>query len=179
MYQKYFFAVFGMMLTFECALGDSLLGKLLDEKFDRQAYLNIDVEEREDFTFQLFDIIFKDFEKLSGDVSWHALHKFRSVLDGGHATSFDDDCFKLIKMDSMLFYRRYMSGDDLALERMVDASRGFSDPGSQQSDTEDLLYLHSILAELNKLYGKNERSKKFIKKFDEAIKVREQRVAGK
>lgn len=59
--------------------------------------------------------------------AWQALHHYSSITDAGITLSFYGDCFNAIKDDPLLFFDRYMAGDEQALFRMVDAlSHDFS-----------------------------------------------------
>jgi hypothetical protein len=59
--------------------------------------------------------------------AWKALHHYRSLTDAGLTLTFYRDCFNALKEKPLLFFDRYMAGDEQALFRMVDAlSHDFS-----------------------------------------------------
>jgi hypothetical protein len=55
------------------------------------------------------------------DNAWQAIHHFRSMSDAGVSESFHIDCLEAMHKYPLIFYNRYMAGDDLALKRMHDA----------------------------------------------------------
>jgi hypothetical protein len=59
------------------------------------------------------------------DKVWKAIHHFRSMTDAGFTTSFQMDCFDALKKNPFIFYDRYMAGDNLALDRMLDATEAY------------------------------------------------------
>ena len=57
--------------------------------------------------------------------NWEALHKFGQYTDGGLSSMYADACFDAIKTNPLVYYNRFISGDDKALERFADAMRGY------------------------------------------------------
>jgi hypothetical protein len=53
--------------------------------------------------------------------TWHAIHHFSSIADAGVSESFDIDCIEAMNKYPLIFYNRYMGGDDQALRRLDDA----------------------------------------------------------
>jgi hypothetical protein len=86
------------------------------------------VSERERINFvfgvgpRLFSLVLTYSDK---DKVWQAIHHFRSMTDAGFTTSFEMDCFNAFKKNPFIFYDRYMAGDHLALDRMLDAMEAY------------------------------------------------------
>ncbi len=60
----------------------------------------------------------------TSEKNWNALHKFRKFLDAGVTNSFNRECLFLMQRNPLIFYQRYVNGDDQALNRMKDAIIG-------------------------------------------------------
>lgn len=59
--------------------------------------------------------------------AWKALHHYSTITNAGNTLTLYRDCFNAIEEDPLLFFNRYLSGDENALFRMVDAlSHDFS-----------------------------------------------------
>ncbi len=56
---------------------------------------------------------------------WNAIHHFRTITDAGLTTDFQMDCFDALKSNNHIYYDRFMEGDDLALNRMLDAMEAY------------------------------------------------------
>ncbi len=56
--------------------------------------------------------------------AWKAFHRFRDFTDGGISLTYDQICAEVLREDKLLFWKRYMSGDDEALFRMKNAFEG-------------------------------------------------------
>lgn len=55
------------------------------------------------------------------DDEWKALDHYSRLVDAGAGLDFLRSCFKTLERDPLIFYRRFMSGDATALDRMRDA----------------------------------------------------------
>jgi hypothetical protein len=63
----------------------------------------------------------------TNEKAWQALHHYSSLTDAGATLMFYRDCFNALKEDPLLFFDRYMTGDEQAIFRMIDAlSHDFS-----------------------------------------------------
>ena len=47
------------------------------------------------------------------------------MTDAGLTTDFQMDCFDALKSNNLIYYDRFMEGDDLALSRMLDAMEAY------------------------------------------------------
>ncbi|CCI00682.1 MAG: hypothetical protein IM550_11605 [Microcystis sp. M54BS1] len=71
--------------------------------------------------------------------AWQSLHHYSSITDAGKTLSFYQDCFNALKEKPLLFFDRYLAGDDQALFRMIDAlSHDFSAFGETYKQTEQV-----------------------------------------
>ncbi|MFB2974336.1 hypothetical protein ACE1CD_35870 [Aerosakkonema sp. BLCC-F183] len=78
----------------------------------------------EDTPSKLFKMIEKD---KKNDRAWQAIHYYSNITDAGYTLMFYRDCFNALKDDPLLFFDRYMAGDEKALFLMVNAlSHDFS-----------------------------------------------------
>jgi hypothetical protein len=57
----------------------------------------------------------------SADAEWRALEHYSKLVDAGSSLEFFRSCYSALLKQPFLFYRRYMVGDDTALDRMLDA----------------------------------------------------------
>jgi len=60
-------------------------------------------------------------ENKTNEKAWEAFHHFRSLTDGGVTAFFRDSCYLAIKKEPLIFYKRYINGDNFAIERMMDS----------------------------------------------------------
>jgi hypothetical protein len=76
---------------------------------------------------------------------WKALHHYSSLTDAGATLMFYDDCFHALKENPLLFFNRYMAGDEQALFRMVDAlSHDFSAFSGESFQETDRVFQQSF-----------------------------------
>jgi len=122
----------------------------------------------------LIDIILKD---PNNDRAWSALHKFRTFTDAGATQIFHDACFRALKRNPLIFFNRYMAGDDEAVKRAIDAAWGFSEVDTQSSNSEDMVFLYKNLAQIQAKAGRGKRQNIFVDKFSEAINDRKIEVS--
>ncbi len=87
----------------------------LKQKMRRHDYGAADVERVPD---KLFQHILKD---QMADAEWKALDHYSKLMDAGTSLEFFRSCYAALVQQPLIFYRRYMSGDATALDRMVDA----------------------------------------------------------
>lgn len=67
---------------------------------------------------KIFEVIKKNPDSFK---AWNSLHHYSYMTDSGSSLSFHRDCFNGIKDEPLLFFERYLQGDEQALFRMVDA----------------------------------------------------------
>lgn len=60
----------------------------------------------------------------NNDKAWKALNHYATLTDAGLTSTFHKDCFHAIKARPLLFYKRYLKGDENALKRMEDSMCG-------------------------------------------------------
>lgn len=113
-----------------CSMGaasrDDVIGKVLDSKSKTELYgtSNPTIDDLRyvwSISDKLIEIILKD---AGNDRAWRALHRFRNYTDAGLTVMYYDSCFVAIKKDPLIFYHRYMSGDEKSLQRAKDAVWG-------------------------------------------------------
>jgi hypothetical protein len=109
--------------------------------------------------------------------AWLALHKYRSFTDAGVTQMFNDACFRAFMKNPLIFYNRYMEGDDEAVNRAMDAAWGFSEGDSQSSNTEDVAFLYKNLSLVKSKNGKETRQAQFVRQFKKAIEQRKEELS--
>jgi hypothetical protein len=57
----------------------------------------------------------------SADAEWKALDHYSKLVDAGASLELFRSCYSASAKQPLLFYRRYMAGDDTALDRMLEA----------------------------------------------------------
>jgi|GEM_PF-6063167 hypothetical protein len=68
------------------------------------------------------DQMFLEIEKnRDNEKAWKALHHYSSIAGGGYRMHLFRDCFNILKKDNLIFFNRYLKGDEQALLRMIDA----------------------------------------------------------
>lgn len=88
------------------------------------------------------------------DRVWQALYKYSLLADTSIASIFHRDCFEAIKENHLIFFERYMSGDENSINLMMDAFlydyQAFSLDGYDQTNRVYQYVLDSISAEVQK-----------------------------
>jgi hypothetical protein len=152
---------------------DVLISRVLKARDNADTIPPQNITEREHINF-IFDIgakLLTIIENNPGNnEAWKALHHFRSLTDAGLTSSFEMDCFDILRKNPLLFYYRYMQGDNLGLERMDDAISGYliDDYGDIHiREKENRKLIDSIIAQVKlKTYSNSEQRKRhtiFIK----------------
>ncbi|MCW8830682.1 MAG: hypothetical protein OQK32_04080 [Gammaproteobacteria bacterium] len=116
----------------------------------------------------LIEIVLKDPDN---DRAWAALHRFRDFTDAGITTIYNDACFKAIKDKPLIFYKRYMAGDELALERAVGAVWGTDSYEGDRSESikSNIAVLKRSAQLISELNSSNKRHRIFIDSYESAI----------
>lgn len=107
----------------------------------------------------------------NNDHAWNALHRFREFTDGGITTIYNDACFAAIKIKPLLFYERYIAGDEQALERAIDAVWGTD---NYKDDREKILktnvdILRRSAQLIREMTSDNKRHQIFIDSYEREI----------
>ena len=107
------------------------------------------------------DQMFLEIEKnRDNEKAWKALHHYSSIPDGGGRMLFFRACFKILEKDNLIFFNRYLKGDEQAIFRMMDAlSYDFSAFTDEKFEVFDEIYKKiletiskSVLNQDQKLY---------------------------
>lgn len=73
--------------------------------------------------------------------AWKALHYYSSIAEGGDRMLFYRGCFKVLEKDNLIFFNRYLKGDEQAIFRMIDAlSYDFSSFRDEKFEVFDAIY---------------------------------------
>ena len=91
------------------------------------------------------DQMFLEIEKnRDNEKAWKALHHYSSIPDGGGRMLFFRACFKILEKDNLIFFNRYLKGDEQAIFRMIDALSydfsAFSKKGLEDFEVFDEIY---------------------------------------
>jgi hypothetical protein len=71
--------------------------------------------------------LFAEFKNNRTTKTWLALHKYRTFTDASGTIEFYDYCYQALKREPLVYYTRYMEGDDEAIHLMESAlSHDFS-----------------------------------------------------
>ena len=136
------FAFVGVLAVGGCANPSSLTDKILNSEAMIDLSYSLSTDDVEYIPSVLLADILNDPDD---DHSWKALHHYRSLTDAGATILFWRDCFLAIDKDPLLFYRRFMKGDEQALFRMVDAMShdfsAFQDTGLRSFKEVNAVYL--------------------------------------
>ena len=118
----------------------------------------------------------------NNDKAWKALHHYATLTDAGLTSTFHKDSFEVIKATPLLFYQRYLKGDDNALQRMKDAMCGcFISPRDinpiQHSDYQK--YIDIVIASISKQDSlsriQNERHTTFLNSVKENFEAQKRK----
>jgi len=119
------------------------------------------------------DQMFLEIEKnRDNEKAWKALHHYSSITDASYSLDFQRACFKILEKDNLIFFNRYLKGDEQAIFRMIDAlSYDFSAFSDEKFEVFDAIYKKiletiskSVLNQDKKLY---QRASNFEKIFRE------------
>jgi hypothetical protein len=90
---------------------------------------------------------------------WKALHYYSSLTDAGATLMFYRDCFMALKSNPLIFFDRYMAGDEQALFRMVDAlSHDFSAFSEEKFQDTDQVF-EKVFDEASKFMRKHSQER--------------------
>lgn len=119
---------------------------------------------------KLIEIILNDNDN-DNDKAWQALHKFRKYTDAGLTTMYNDACFVAIKQNPLIFYRRFMSGDDQALKRAKNAVWGTDSYEGDRNITieSNIAVLKNSSKLINKISSNSEKHKKYLVEYKKAL----------
>jgi hypothetical protein len=116
------------------------------------------------------------------DTAWGAIHHFRTLADAGVSESFHIDCLGAMHKYPLIFYNRYMSGDDLALERMNDALTADWTNDDETDLKEEKINRTTISQEIiaieavkNLSPEKAQRQKKYLESLQQEFELRKKR----
>jgi len=103
--------------------------------------------------------------------AWIALHKFREFTDASIIGRYKNSCYSAIKSEPLIFYRRYVLGDDLALDRTIDAIAGEDVEQEQQSKIVKyhISLFSGLVRTLKEIESENPRHDTYLNKLEWAV----------
>lgn len=96
--------------------------------------------------------------------TWQAIHHFSSIADSGVSESFDIDCIEAMSKYPLIFYNRYMAGDDQALRRLDDALNADWTNGDDTDITDEKRNRKTIENEISAIQAKKGLSPEQMKR---------------
>ena len=165
--------LFSLSYTQEVAISDEIL------RFrDRNEFLQHVVIEYGKKVYRNYaEELFEEFKNNRSTKTWLALHKYRAFTDASGTIEFYNYCYQALKREPLVYYSRYMEGDDKAIHLMESAlSHDFSAFDSQWKlgkKTIRSVYETSLMETLEHKPSDGEKKKRhgaYIKVFIEKLK---------
>ena len=162
--------LFVPLLATASSLTDAVIqSKHYDDIVDNLKRHQCQIQTPEQIPDELFDTILNN---KATNADWRALQHYRHIVDAGASLEFMHSCFKALKKEPLLFYKRYMSGDHSALQRMRDAfSYDFS--AYSRSTGEDYesveKFYENVIATINE--RRNHIARNSLKEHDKFVLV--------
>jgi len=102
-------------------------------------------------------------------MAWQAIHHFNSMTDAGLSESFDIDCLEAMNTYPLIFFNRYLAGDDLALKRMNDALNADWTNGDGTDINEERIHRKAIEREVRTIQAMKGISPEKMKRQNEYL----------
>ena len=120
--------LFSLAYAQEVTISDEILRFRDRNEFVEHVAIEYDKKVYRDYAEELFE----EFKNNRSTKTWLALYKYRTFTDASGTIEFYNYCYQALKREPLVYYSRYMEGDDKAIYLMESAlSHDFSAFDSQ------------------------------------------------